>query len=1252
MIEAGAFVTTTALEVLDLTGNRLSADAFASTFLELRQLFALRIVNVARNPLACGSAPPAAAVYCAKERDNCACTGLVWYGAGERWTSQATVSTVLCGSEVFGDPWPGQPKECRCDPSLRDPTAPTYQWDPSRGMVQFLTCRGTGTVSASWSERSCYDRWSWSTNTSSPTAADTTDDSDGSALLPESDASEPGHDNDGSVAAVAAVIAVVVVVGLGVAAGVVLHCKRAAASTRRSDLEARVIDLATERFCQNHTHAVKRRNLFKACVLQWRIPPSRVQAHRSLGATSLVGSLQLPSSGRMGPLTSVVIRQQKVSSVDAAVNFLAEGLLQLALCHQNLVQFAGISVSADAVFRYEHFYAGGDLRTYIRACRPAVSSPREELGLEQLCRVSMQLCSAMAYLRDKGVVHRGLCAANVLVGADHRSIRVAQLERASDVYYFDASRGKKQNNNNNVGGGPKARQPAGGTGHRDMLRWMAPESVSDETYTYASDTWMLAMTLWEVLSFAMKPFGQLKDTEVLHGVRDGTLRPSQPPGCPPLLHGMLQQCWALSPEARPTPHDLHTILATQLHPDGGQLLDLIESASTIPTGPGYVLLRPGDAVLVEADGQHPVGATASADAAITDALVARQYLLGDRAVLGVPMSGVPPDDVPKLALLLATLSAPNLNRFVGVDVSSSLPVFFEELDVAGSLTAGLAYLAPEQRLDVATKLVYVLEYLGDNSFPLSHFDLTPCFTKSGSGLVAFRVSPLMLLAACDRSPAGGQMPPVWGDVVQTTRPVVPRAGFAALLGCGDSVGTSVSSATSTAVDQSPLHGFVATRTAASMSMDRGDDTIVLQALVSAARTSLAMPEINHDRLHRIRQLGEGAFGRVDLMVLMDSERDFGVQLVAAKYLRPTLDVLGSASADGTVENAFYVPSNDVGVDTGYALPPDAIDTDYAKPQAVPAVYNPAYQASAAEAGNDSDGYAMPTNDGGDLYELDRVTAAEELQREANMMLGLRHPNLVALLGVSTGAGTASAKVITEYLPGGSIEDWLVRHAHKITPFNRLRVMHGCALGLIGLHKHGIIHRDLAARNVLLGQNFTIKLADFGLSRDPFRTAENEDVYYTMSGSTMLPMRWLAPEIPFNGFRFTLDTDVYAFGILVYEIMTGKAPLAGLRDRELGELWTSKDRTMASALTWPEGSGSAGSKDLVATCTDRIAASRPTAGQLVRRCLGLLVQNAPPADRHISDMPATLVLGRRDRFIEGMENDDDDDDDNDRDGSCV
>ena len=154
--------------------------------------------------------------------------------------------------------------------------------------------------------------------------------------------------------------------------------------------------------------------------------------------------------------------------------------------------------------------------------------------------------------------------------------------------------------------------------------------------------------------------------------------------------------------------------------------------------------------------------------------------------------------------------------------------------------------------------------------------------------------------------------------------------------------------------------------------------------------------------------------------------------------------------------------------------------------------------------------------------------------EARSAARLSSPNVVSVYDQGSDAGLLYLAM--EYVPGRTLRE-LLRERGRLSPRDALDIISGVLAGLAAAHQAGIVHRDVKPENVLLGDGNTIKVADFGLARAA------AGVSYTRTGMIIGTAAYLAPE---QVSRSASDarTDVYAAGVMLYEMLTGAQPHTG------------------------------------------------------------------------------------------------------------
>ncbi|KAM9344950.1 tyrosine-protein kinase Mer [Symphorus nematophorus] len=178
---------------------------------------------------------------------------------------------------------------------------------------------------------------------------------------------------------------------------------------------------------------------------------------------------------------------------------------------------------------------------------------------------------------------------------------------------------------------------------------------------------------------------------------------------------------------------------------------------------------------------------------------------------------------------------------------------------------------------------------------------------------------------------------------------------------------------------------------------------------------------------------------------------------------------------------------------------------------------------------------------------------EEFLNEAACMKDFNHPNVIRLLGVCLEVGSEhfpKPMVILPFMKYGDLHSFLLRSRLGESPVflptqTLLKFMVDIALGMEYLSSRNFLHRDLAARNCMLRDDMTVCVADFGLSKKIY-----SGDYYRQGRIAKMPVKWIAVESLADRV-FTVKSDVWAFGITMWEIATrGMTPYPGIQNHEI------------------------------------------------------------------------------------------------------
>ncbi|XP_055626293.1 tyrosine-protein kinase transmembrane receptor Ror [Toxorhynchites rutilus septentrionalis] len=215
----------------------------------------------------------------------------------------------------------------------------------------------------------------------------------------------------------------------------------------------------------------------------------------------------------------------------------------------------------------------------------------------------------------------------------------------------------------------------------------------------------------------------------------------------------------------------------------------------------------------------------------------------------------------------------------------------------------------------------------------------------------------------------------------------------------------------------------------------------------------------------------------------------------------------------------------------------------------------------------------------------------DFKREIELISDLKHDNIVCILGVVLKEEPLC--MLFEYMAQGDLHEFLIANSpnesKQLTQLQFLLIAQQICDGMEYLASHHYVHRDLAARNCLVGDNLTVKISDFGLSRDIYSSD-----YYRVQSKSLLPVRWMPSESILYG-KFTTESDVWSFGVVLWEIYSyGLQPYYGYSNQEVINMVRARQ-----LLPCPEACPSA-VYSLMVECWHEQAVRRPTFPEIGHR----------------------------------------------------
>ncbi|KAM1453955.1 hypothetical protein FF1_003546 [Malus domestica] len=236
---------------------------------------------------------------------------------------------------------------------------------------------------------------------------------------------------------------------------------------------------------------------------------------------------------------------------------------------------------------------------------------------------------------------------------------------------------------------------------------------------------------------------------------------------------------------------------------------------------------------------------------------------------------------------------------------------------------------------------------------------------------------------------------------------------------------------------------------------------------------------------------------------------------------------------------------------------------------------------------------------------------KDFAQEVYIMRKVRHKNVVQFIGACT--KHPSLCIVTEYMSGGSVYDYLHKQKGVFKLPSLLKVAIDVSKGMTYLHQNNIIHRDLKAANLLMDENEVVKVADFGVAR-----VNSQSGVMTSETGTY---RWMAPEV-IQHKPYDHKADVFSFGVVLWELLTGKLPYEHLTPLQAAVGVAQKGLRPTIPKNTPPKLA-----ELLEKCWQQDPAPRPDFSEIIENLQTLAEEVGDGVERHKSSGGFMSVLRR-------------------------